>query len=80
MQMIIRYRSGLRVEAVVLAANQDAMRLAVKSRRDTTELRKLDGCWYCEDGSEIEIEAVIPMEGVQVSAFCSAAACVSAAA
>ena len=38
MLMTIRYQSGLRVEAVVLAANCDRMRVAVDSQRDTIEI------------------------------------------
>ena len=38
MRMMIRYQSGLRAEAVLLAANSDRMRVAIASQRDTVEL------------------------------------------
>ena len=66
MLMTIRYQSGLRVEAVVLAVNRERMRVAVDSHRDTVELHKVDACWHTEDGSEIEIEALIPIAGADI--------------
>jgi hypothetical protein len=66
MLMTIRYQNGLRVEAVVLTAGNERMRVVIDSQRDTTELRKVDECWYTEDGAEIEIEALIPLAGTNV--------------
>ena len=70
MRMTIRFHSGLRVEAVLLAANTERMRVVIDSQRDTIELHKMDACWYMEDGAEIQLEALIPMAGTGVSAFC----------
>ena len=72
MRMTIRYQSGLRVEEVLLAANSERMRVAIASQRDTIELHKVDACWHTEDGAEIEIEALIPIAGTDVSCFCAA--------
>ena len=72
MLMTIRYQKGLRVEAVLLAANRERMRVAIESQRDTIELHKLDASWFTEGGSAIEIEALIPMAGTDVAAFCTA--------
>jgi hypothetical protein len=72
MLMTIRYQKGLRVEAVLLAANRERMRVAIESQRDTIELHKLDASWFTEGGSAIEIEAVIPMAGTDVAGFCAA--------
>ena len=72
MRMTIRYQSGLRVEAVLLAANRERMRVAIDSQRDTIELHKVDACWCTEEGAEIEIEALIPIVGTDVSQFCAA--------
>ena len=71
MLMTIRYQSGLRVEAVLLAANRERMRLAVASQRDTIELYKADGCWYTEKEDVIELEALIPFAGIDVADFCA---------
>jgi hypothetical protein len=67
MLMTIRYQNGLRAEAVVLTADNERMRVVIDSRRDTIELRKVDACWYTEDGAEIEIEALIPLAGTNVA-------------
>ena len=69
MLMTIRYRSGLRAEAVVLTADREWMRVAIDSQRDTMELRQVDACWHMEDGTEIEIEALIPITGTDASGF-----------
>lgn len=42
MLMTIRYQGGMRVEAVLLAANRERMRLAFASQRDTIELYNLN--------------------------------------
>ena len=70
MLMTIRYQGGMTVEAVLLAANRERMRLAVASQRDTIELYKADGCWYTEKGV-IELEALIPFAGTDLAGFCA---------
>lgn len=72
MLMTIRYQHGLRVEAVLLAANRERMRVAIDSERDTFELHKVDASWFTEQGAEVEIEAIIPLAGTDVSRYCSA--------
>jgi hypothetical protein len=72
MLMTIRYQNGLRVEAVLLAANRDWMRVAIDTQRDTVELHKVDTCWCTETGDAIEIEALIPIPGTEFSHFCAA--------
>jgi hypothetical protein len=71
MRMTIRYQSGARVEAVLLAAGPERMRVAVESGRDTAELQKVDGVWRTENGQELEIEEIVPMAGMDVSGFCA---------
>ena len=72
MLITIRYQKGLRVEAVLLAANRERMRVAIESQRDTIELHKVDASWFTEGGSAIEIEGLIPMTGTDVAGFCTA--------
>jgi hypothetical protein len=72
MLMTIRYQSGLRVEAVLLAANSERMRVAIDSQPDTIELHMVDARWYTEEWAEIELEALIPVAGTDVSSFCAA--------
>jgi hypothetical protein len=72
MRMIIRYQTGLRMEAVLLAANSERMRVAIVSQRDTVELHRVDAGWRTQRGAAIEIEALIPIPGIEVARFCSA--------
>ena len=71
MLVTIRYQSGLRFEAVLLAASRERMRVVVDSRRDTIELHKVDTAWYTEEGSEVEIDSLIPLAGTDVPGFCA---------
>jgi hypothetical protein len=69
MRMMIRYQSGLRVEAVLLAANRERMRVAIETQRDTIELHRVDECWYTQRGAAIEIEALIAIPGIHFSRY-----------
>jgi hypothetical protein len=72
MRMMIRYRSGLRIEAVLLAANSERMRVAIDSQSDTIELHKVDEGWRTDRGAAVEIEALIAIPGTEFSRFCAA--------
>ncbi|MBS1858735.1 MAG: hypothetical protein JST11_25415 [Acidobacteria bacterium] len=78
--MTIRFEGGSRIEAVLLAAGRERMRVAVDSERDTIELQKVYGVWRTENGEALEIEAMIPMAGMDVSGFCAAVCPVALAA
>ena len=71
MLMMIQYESGLRMEAILLAAGARHMRLMTRSQSDTLELTNLDGCWRTERAEAVEIEAMIPIPGHDVSRFCT---------
>lgn len=71
MRMTIRYQDGRRVEAVLLAATRELMRVAIESQRDTAELHRIDSRWYTDTGAEIDIEALIAIPGTDVTHFCS---------
>jgi hypothetical protein len=72
MRMLIRYKNGLRVEAVLLAAYREQMRVAISSLRDTVELHRVNASWYTERGAAIEIEALIPVSGADIAGLCAA--------
>ena len=72
MRMTMRYPNGVRVEAVLLAASRERMRVVIDSQGDTAELHLVDSCWYTDTGSKIEIEALVALEGTEVSNFCAA--------
>jgi hypothetical protein len=70
MRMMIRYRSGMRVEAALLAASRETMRVTMEAQRDAIELHKVDSGWHTDTGEEIEIEAILPLVDTDVSHFC----------
>ena len=63
MRMMIRYQSGRRVEAGLLAANRERMRVAICSQGDTIELHRVDAGWRTQRGAAIEIEALLAIPG-----------------
>ena len=72
MWIIIRYQNGLRVEGVLLDAGSERMRVAINSRRDTGELHRGDAGWRTARGADIEIEALVPIPGTELSRLCPA--------
>jgi len=74
MTMILIYENGIRVEALLLAAGHNRMRVAIPGCKDATELRLLKDQWMSEEGDAVDIESML-MSGASVSR----AACVNAA-
>ena len=58
MQIAIKREGGVRVDAILLAASTNRMRVVVVGSNDTEEWTKLYGVWRTEDGKQIEIEAM----------------------
>jgi len=67
MRTMIRYETGLRVQAILLAADSQRMRVAIESQNDTAELTRVGDSWQTEEGEAIEIEAMIQIPGVEAS-------------
>ena len=59
MQLTLLYPGSRRIDAVVLAANHDRMRIVLPNRRDTVELHLKGNRWTSEEGESVEIEAVV---------------------
>jgi hypothetical protein len=57
--MIIRYRNGYTVEAVLLSHAHDTMRVAVRGGSDGVELRKINGRWVSEDCEPVDVELAL---------------------
>lgn len=73
MGMIIQFTSGRRVEALLLAAAANIMRVVV-SEGDTLELIRAGDEWYAESGEAVIIEGLIAIGGIDATQFCSAVA------
>ena len=59
MGAIIIDANGLRMDAVLLAAGNDRIRVVLRGGRDTIELRREGDDWVSEDGFTVEFEAWI---------------------
>lgn len=46
-------------EGVMLAINQDRMRVALQGDEDTIELCRLNGVWTTDTGEPVELEALL---------------------
>jgi hypothetical protein len=72
MRMMIQYGSGLRLDAILLAASPERMRIVVMGQRDACELTMRNGSWYTETKEAITIEAFTSVADVDASQFCAA--------
>ena len=59
MHIILRYPTRRRVDAILLSATTDRMRVVVSNQNDTLELRLVGGQWLSDRGSAVEIEALM---------------------
>lgn len=59
MQMMLLFENGRRVEALLLAADADRMRVVVPGLRDALELRLIEDQWMTEEGDAVDIELMM---------------------
>lgn len=71
MRMILCYESGARAEAVLLAAGDRTMRVAIESQSDSVELLRVGESWQTDAGEAVEIEALIRVPSSDASRFSS---------
>lgn len=62
MKAIISYGDGRRTEAVVAMLGRFTMRVIVRGRGDTIELRSEYGQWMDETGAPVEFDALVAGE------------------
>jgi hypothetical protein len=51
--------SGRRREGIMLSANQESMRIALRGAGDTTELRRVEGRWLADDNRPVDLEVLL---------------------
>jgi len=73
MYLQIGFSDGHSVDAVLLTASQDRMRVALEGRADATELRLIDGRWTDEDGTEVWLDTVFFEDHTEAAPMVSAA-------
>ena len=62
MYMILRHPQLGWVDALLLSATAERMRVVVPNRRDTLEFRQIDGRWISDDGRSVEVESLLAAE------------------
>ena len=59
MHLVLRYPDGRRADALLLRRDEAAMRIVLRGRNETIELRFVRGSWLTEDGERVSIEAIL---------------------
>lgn len=57
MLLILRYQNGMRVNAILLTASHDVIRVVIPNCTDTIEFRLKKRRWISDEGCIAEIEA-----------------------
>ena len=59
MYTLIVFPGGRQVDALLLSASADRLRVAMPGRADVAEFRLIDGCWTSESGGHVELGAIL---------------------
>ena len=69
MHTVLILAGGRRVDALLLSASPDCLRVAIPGRGDLVDLHCLGDGWISERGDRVEIAALISLDGVSVARF-----------
>ena len=69
MYTLLIYRGGRQVEALLLSASADRLRLVIPGRAETAELQLIEGRWMTESGAGVEVGALIADHTVRANAI-----------
>ncbi len=58
---------GRQVDAVLLSASPERLRMVMPGTGDTAEFRLMDGCWTSESGESVEIGAILASDAADVT-------------
>ena len=67
MYTMIVFPGGRRVDALLLSASADRLRVAIPGRGDTAELRLIEGRWTSECGGHVELGAILAEDSADAS-------------
>ena len=56
-------------EGILLAMNQDSMRVVLKGDGDAVELRRVEGTWRAEDNNAVDFEVLLTDGHGDISLF-----------
>ena len=71
MHMILIYPGGRNVDALLLSATEDLLRVVTRGRGDAVEFKRIEGRWTSEKGVQIELGALVANETTDLGRFCS---------
>lgn len=69
MHTLLIFSGGRRVDALLLSATPDRLRVAMPGRRDTVEFRMVEGRWKSDRGLPVEIGALMVDDRMSVARF-----------
>ncbi|MCU1234838.1 MAG: hypothetical protein JWP63_2805 [Candidatus Solibacter sp.] len=67
MHTVLILEGGRRVDALLLSASPDRLRVAIPGRGDAVEYRMIDGQWRTDRGGRVEIGALLVADGMSPS-------------
>jgi hypothetical protein len=67
MYTLLIYSGGRQVDALLLSASADRLRLVVPGRGETEELQWIEDRWVSESGAVVELGALIAVSTVRAS-------------
>ena len=59
LSVILTFCPGRLAEGILLAMNQDSMRVVLKGDGDAVELRRMEGIWRAEDNNAVDFEVLL---------------------
>jgi len=62
---VIVFPGGRQVDALLLAASAERLRVAIPGRGDTTEFQLIEGRWTSESGGHIELGAILAEDSAE---------------
>lgn len=69
MHTVLIFRGGRQVDALLLSATADRLRVVIPGRGDTAEFHRIDGHWQSERGERVEIGALMIADGMSAERF-----------
>jgi hypothetical protein len=59
MYTVIVFRGGRQVDALLLSASAERLRVVIPGRGDTAEFQLIEGRWTSESGAHVELGAIL---------------------
>jgi hypothetical protein len=66
MYTVIVYRGGRQVDALLLSASAERLRVVIPGRGDTAEFQLIEGRWTSEIGEQVELGAILAEDSADV--------------